>query len=47
MEGLFHEYEIDGGDDAKEGSKVIPMQALALEHHVGYDGKHKQGDAFL
>ena len=47
MEGLFHEDEIDGGDDAEEGGKVIPMQAFALEHHVGNDGKHQQGDALL
>ena len=44
---LFHEYQIYGTNDEEEGQQVIPMQILALEHDIGYHGKHSKTDAFL
>ena len=44
---LFHEYKVHCCNDAEEGGKVVPMQYFALKHHVGNDGKYKQGDALL
>ena len=44
---LFHEDEIDGGNEAEEGGKVVPVEGLTLEEDVGNDGKDNQGNDFL
>lgn len=44
---LLHEHEVDGGNEAEEGSKVVPVQTLTLEENVGNDGEDDEGYAFL
>ena len=44
---LLHEHEVDGGNEAEEGCKVVPVQTLTLEENVGYDGEDDEGYAFL
>ena len=44
---LLHEHEVDGGNEAEEGCKVIPVQTLTLEENVGNDGEDDEGYAFL
>lgn len=44
---LFHEHEIDGGDEAEESGDVIPMHALPLEEDTCNDGKDDERHAFL
>ena len=44
---LLHEHEVDGGNKAEEGCKVVPVQTLTLEENVGNDGEDDEGYAFL
>ena len=44
---LLHEHEVDGGNEAEEGCKVVPVQTLILEENVGNDGEDDEGYAFL
>lgn len=44
---LLHEHEVDGGNEAEEGCKVVPVQTLTLEENVGNDGEDDEGYAFL
>ena len=44
---LLHEHEVDGGNEAEEGSKVVPVQTLTLEENVGNGGEDDEGYAFL
>ena len=44
---LLHEHEVDGGNEAEEGCKVVPVQILTLEENVGNDGEDDEGYAFL
>jgi hypothetical protein len=34
----FHEYEINGCNQAAEGCEMIPVQSLSLEEDIGDDG---------
>ena len=38
----LHKHEIHGGHEAQESSKMVPLEAFVLEHHVGNDGKDYQ-----
>ena len=44
---LLHEHEVDGGNEAEEGCKVVPVQTLTLEENVGNDGEDDEGYTFL
>ena len=44
---LLHEHEVDGGNEAEEGCKVVPVQTFTLEENVGNDGEDDEGYAFL
>ena len=44
---LLYEHEVDGGNEAEEGCKVVPVQTLTLEENVGNDGEDDEGYAFL
>ena len=44
---LFHKYEIDSGNQAKECYKVIPMERLPREHTLGDDGENDKTGHFL
>ena len=41
------ERENDGGDEAEEGRKVIPVELLTLEQEHGDDGEYGQRDHLL
>jgi len=47
MDELFHEYKIDGGNDAEESCRMVPMECLMLKKNVCYDGKNEQRNALL
>lgn len=44
---LLHKHEVDGGDEAEEGSEVVPVEAFALEADDGEEGEDDEGDDFL
>lgn len=44
---LFHKDKIHGGNKTEECCYVVPVQWLSLKKHVGNNGKHYKGDAFL
>ena len=44
---LLHEHEVDGGNEAEEGCKVVPVQTFTLEENVGNDGEDDEGYTFL
>lgn len=44
---LFHEDEIDGGNQAKEGCEMIPMETLSAKADDGEDGKDTERDDLL
>ena len=44
---LFHEYEINGCNQAAEGCEMIPVQSLSLKENIGDDGEDDERYAFL
>jgi len=44
---LFHEYEVDGQNQAEEGSKVVPVERLAVEEYDGEAREYHQRDDLL
>ena len=44
---LFHKHKINCTNNEQKSKNVVPVQVLALEEDVGYNGKHDQTDAFL
>lgn len=44
---LFHKHKINCTNNEQKSKNVVPVQVLAWEEDVGYNGKHDQTDAFL